>query len=222
MSSQNGYGNGYGYSGPGRYDGNDAYSGSSSSLGVSGYSGRSAGASSGGGRSDRRPGGYGGFYQDSPQQPALSPGQSSALSQSHSPERRRDQSNRDWQQPSSQSSRSRSRNQDPDRKYQGERARDQRRYADTREQDRNASPAVKRSNTSGEAQAIESLSFFLDLYSGSMVNLGAFCSDIAIDSTRLGLYDRCRVCSGTRCFESDGHEYIGQGGPRRGLFAHVQ
>jgi Xaa-Pro aminopeptidase len=216
MSGQNGYGNGYGYSGPGRYDANDAYSGSSSSLGVSGYSGRSAGASSTGGRSERRPGGYGGFYDESPQPPALSPSQSSAPSQSYSPERRRDQPPRDWQQPSSQSkSRSRSRNQDPDRRQQDERSRDQRQYADNREQDRNASPVVKRSNTSGEAQAIESMSFFLDPRPSSMANKRCICSNLAIYSARLGLHDRCRVCSGPRCFESDGYKYIGQSGPRR-------
>jgi hypothetical protein len=221
MSGQNGFGNEYAYSGPGQYDANDAYSGSSS-LGVSGYSGRNAGASSAGGRSERRPGGYGGFYQDSPQPPALSPGQSSTPSQSQSPERRHDHPNRDWQQPSSQSkSRSRSRNQEPDRRPQDERSRDQRRYADNKEQDSNASLVTKRSNTSGEAQAIESLSFSLDLYCGLIANKCAICSDIAIHSTQLGLYDRCRVCSGTCCSEFDGYEYIGQGGPRRRLFTHV-
>jgi exocyst complex component 4 len=215
MSGQNGYGHGYGYSGPGRYDANDAQS--SSSLGVSGYSGRSAGASSGG-RSDRRPGGYGGFYEDSSQPPALSP------SQSRSPERRRDEPNhdRDRQQPSQASSRSRSRPREHDTKNLDERPRDQRHHADRRDQERNAFPVVKRSNTSGEAQAIESLCSFLDTYRGSMANKWDVCSDPAIDPTRLGLYDRCRVCSSTRCSESDGYEYIGQGGPRRGLHAHVQ
>ncbi|CAG8422193.1 unnamed protein product [Penicillium salamii] len=161
MSGQNGYGNGYGYSGPSRYDTNDgAYSGSNSnsSLGVSGYSGRSAGASSAGGRSDRRPGGYGGFYEETPQQSTLSPGQSSAPSQSQSPERRRDRSDRDWQQPSSQSkSRSRSRNQEPGRKRQEDRTGDAMRYAQKRDQERKAPPVVKRSNTAGEAQAIETI-----------------------------------------------------------------
>ncbi|KAJ5865311.1 uncharacterized protein N7529_007227 [Penicillium soppii] len=150
MSGQNGYGHGYGYSGPGRYDANDAQS--SSSLGVSGYSGRIAGASSGG-RSDRRPGGYGGFYEDSSQPPALSP------SQSRSPERRRDEPNhdRDRQQPSQASSRSRSRPREHDTKNLDERPRDQRHHADRRDQERNAFPVVKRSNTSGEAQAIETI-----------------------------------------------------------------
>lgn len=192
MSGQNGYGNGYGYSGSGRYDANDgAQSGSNSSLGVSGYSGRSAGASSAGGRSDRRPGGYGGFYEETPQQRNLSPGQSSAPTQSQSPERRRDRLDRDQQPHSQYSSRSRSRNQDPGRKRQEERFESSTRRSDNIAQDRNASHLVKRGNTAGETQAVESWFFFLNSSFGSVANQCALCSDHAVDPTRLGFYDRC-------------------------------
>ncbi|KAJ5958573.1 uncharacterized protein N7479_005723 [Penicillium vulpinum] len=185
MSGQSGYDNGYGYSGPGRYDGNDGGYGGNNNPGVNGYGGRSTAPPGGSARSDRRPGGYGGFYADSPQPPVLSPDQSPPLSQS--PERRRDRSNRDWQQPSPQppshpssqssahasshpssqssshpSSRSRTRNQELDKKYPEEHAN---RYADNRDQrdpgeyrsQRNASPVVQRSNNSGESQAIETI-----------------------------------------------------------------
>lgn len=119
MSGRNGYGNGYGYSDANRYDNDGAY-GSNSNLGVNGYSGRAPGSS--GGSRERRPGGYGGFYPESTQQPAPSP------------ERRRDQSDRDRQQPLSQpASRPRTRNGD-DRKYQG--SRDER----PREAPRNGDP----------------------------------------------------------------------------------
>ncbi|KZN91013.1 putative exocyst complex component [Penicillium chrysogenum] len=148
MSGQNGYGNGYGYTSSGRYDANDGGYGGNSNPAVEGYGGRAA-PPGGGGRSDRRPGGYGGFYPDAPPPPALSPGQSPAPGQS--PERRRDRTDRGWQQPSPQpssnpsshpssqasshpSSRSRTRNQEPDRKYQEERSRDANRYADNRDQ----------------------------------------------------------------------------------------
>lgn len=194
MSGQNGYGNGYGYSGTGRYDANDgAQSGSNSnsSLGVSGYGGRSAGASSAGGRSDRRPGGYGGFYEETPQQRNLSPGQSPAPSQSQSPERRRDRLDRDQQPHSQYSSRSRSRNQEPGRKRQEERFGSSSRHSDNRTQDRNASHLAKRSITAGETQAVESWSSFLNSYFSSVANQCALGSDHALDPTRLEFYDRC-------------------------------
>jgi exocyst complex component 4 len=103
MSGQNGYGNGYGYSGPGRYDANEGGYGGNDNLGVNGYSGRDPAPPGSAGRSERRPGGYGGFY-DPPPPPALSPGQQPSPAPSQSPERRRDRTNRDWQQPSSQPS----------------------------------------------------------------------------------------------------------------------
>ncbi|KAJ5317591.1 hypothetical protein N7508_002099 [Penicillium antarcticum] len=160
MSGQNGYGNGYGYSGAGRYDSNDGgYGGTNNNLGVNGYSGRGAGAPpGGGGRSDRRPGGYGGFYPESNSD--LNSQSQSPISQSQSPERRRDRANRDYQQPSSQStstSRSRTRNQDADQRYREDQSRDASRHADTRDQERNASPFVRRGTTSGESQAIEAV-----------------------------------------------------------------
>ncbi|KAJ5145994.1 uncharacterized protein N7515_000558 [Penicillium bovifimosum] len=178
MSGQNGYGNGYGYSGPGRYDTNEGGYGGNDSLGVNGYSGRDPAPPGSAGRSERRPGGYGGFY-DSPPPPGLSPAQPSPAP-SQSPERRRDRPNQDCQQPSSQpsshpsahpsshpssqgssypSSRSRTRNQEPDQKYQEERSRDASRYADNRDQ-RNASPAshmLTRTYDSGEPQPIETI-----------------------------------------------------------------
>ncbi|KAJ5797061.1 uncharacterized protein N7518_005601 [Penicillium psychrosexuale] len=183
MSGQNGYGNGYGYSGPNQYGNDGGYSGNSN-PGGNGYGGLGAAPPPGGGHSDRRPGGYGGFYADTPQPADLSPGQSPALSQS--PDRRRDRTNRQPSpqpssnpspRPSSQSakasSRSRTRNQDPDRKHREERSRDasrrdqrdgrsQRDQRDPRGQmehrsQRNASPVAKVSNDSGETQAIETI-----------------------------------------------------------------
>lgn len=54
------------------------------------------------------------------------------------------------------------------------------------------------------------------------VNRGLFYSCASVDSARLGFHDRRRVCAGTRCFELDGYEYIGQGRSRTGLPAYVQ
>lgn len=54
------------------------------------------------------------------------------------------------------------------------------------------------------------------------VNRGLFYSCASVDSARLGLHDRRRVCTGTRCFELDVYEYIGQGRSRTGLPAYVQ
>lgn len=251
MSNPSGYGNGYGYSGPSRYDANDGGYGGNNTLGVNGYNGR--GAPGGGGRSERRPGGYGGFYPDAPQPPALTPGQTPSPGQS--PERQRDRSNRDRQQasqpsshasplpsahPSSQpsahssphppsqssshpSSRSRTRNQEPERKYQGERSRDRSRYTDERDQRNqgNASPVIQRSNDSGEAQAIESLCFS-SVFCAPIADLNIFNSDSTVDPARLGFHDRCRVYPGTRCFESNGYKYIRQSRSRTRFLANVR
>ncbi|KAE8150708.1 hypothetical protein BDV25DRAFT_129331 [Aspergillus avenaceus] len=92
-NGRGGYANGYGYSDTSRYDRTEGTYGNNNTLGVNGY---------GGGR-DRRPGGYGGFYPDSPQQSSLSPSQS--------PDRRRER--RDWDREREYSS-SRSRAQDRD------------------------------------------------------------------------------------------------------------
>ncbi|KAL3471405.1 hypothetical protein BJX99DRAFT_250495 [Aspergillus californicus] len=99
MSGRSGYANGYGYSDTNRYDRSDGgYSNNSNSnLAVNGQG-------AGGGR-DRRPGGYGGFYSEASQQPALPPTQS--------PERRRDRFDQDDR--SYSSSRSRTRGPDMDR-----------------------------------------------------------------------------------------------------------
>ncbi|KAJ5689412.1 hypothetical protein N7462_003804 [Penicillium macrosclerotiorum] len=148
MTGRNGYGNGYGYSEPGRYDAGDGgYN--NSGLGVNGYNSRGAGNTGGGGGGTgagggaaRRPGGYGGFYPESSQQPSLAP------PGPPSPERRRDRADRDRQQaPSQSSSRSRTRNGESDRRYQAareDRSREAPRYQESRNHDKyitDASPA---------------------------------------------------------------------------------
>lgn len=146
MSGRSGYGNGYGYSDAGRYDHGDGSHGNSS-LGVNEYSGLSAGNSGGG----RRPGGYGGFYPESSQQPSLPP--------NPSPERRRDRSDGDRQQHSSQStSRSRTRNGKSDIRHQGsrdDRSRDALRPPDSRGRDRNGSDAGALEGNTREMQSVE-------------------------------------------------------------------
>jgi hypothetical protein len=97
MNGRNGYADGYGYSESNRYDRSDGgYGSSNSNLAVNGYSG---------GR-DRRPGGYGGFYNESSQEP----------SPSTSPERRRERWEGDRQ---NSSSRSRTRDTESERRPPG-------------------------------------------------------------------------------------------------------
>ncbi|KMK59448.1 Exocyst complex component Sec8 [Aspergillus fumigatus Z5] len=99
MNGRNGYADGYGYPESNRYDRSDGgYGSSNSNLAVNGYSG---------GR-DRRPGGYGGFYNESSQEP----------SPSASPERRRERWEDDRQ---NSSSRSRTRDTDSERRPPGSR-----------------------------------------------------------------------------------------------------
>ncbi|KAF7716728.1 Uncharacterized protein PECH_008655 [Penicillium ucsense] len=119
MSGGSGYGYGYGQPAGSRYDAGEGTYGNGS-LQVNGYGDRGAGSPErergGGGTRERRPGGYGGFYSESSQQPSLAQQQPSA-----SPERRRDRTDRDRSQTSKSGSRSRTRNGEADRRYQGER-----------------------------------------------------------------------------------------------------
>jgi len=154
MSGRGGYsnGNGYGYPETSRFD--DGRYGSSDSLGVNGYGGRGGGSSgSNGGSRDRRPGGYGGFYAESSQSSSISPGQS--------PERRRDMSDRERQQPSSQStSRSRPRDGGSDRRYQSareDRSTEEARYADNRSHDRLVPEMGSAVSNTGGKQTVEGL-----------------------------------------------------------------
>lgn len=139
MSGRSGYGNGYGYADAGRYEQSDGF-------GVNGYGGRSAGDNGG----TLRPGGYGGFYPESSQQPHVP--------SAPSPERRRDRSDRDRLQSSSQSaSRSRTRNDDAERRYQSsrDRSRGATGYTDSRGRDRNGSDGGALSANSREMQSVE-------------------------------------------------------------------
>lgn len=154
MSGRGGYSNGNGYGQPetSRYD--DGRYGSGDSLGVNGYGGRGGGSSgSNGGSRDRRPGGYGGFYAESSQSSSISPGQS--------PERRRDMSDRERQQPSSQStSRSRPRDAGSDRRYQSareDRSTEEARYADNRSHDRPVPEMGAAVSNTGGKQTVEGL-----------------------------------------------------------------
>ncbi|KAE8397030.1 Sec8 exocyst complex component-specific domain-containing protein [Aspergillus pseudonomiae] len=142
MSGRGGYANGYGHPDASRYDHIDGGYGNSSNLAVNGY---------GGGGRERRPGGYGGFYPETPQQPGLSPSQS--------PDRRRER--RDWDRDhgySSSRSRTRERDGDPERKLQSS-SRDGRPQGDngrlpdsSREKDQNIP-----SNNSAGSQAVEEI-----------------------------------------------------------------
>ncbi|KNG82493.1 putative Exocyst complex component Sec8 [Aspergillus nomiae NRRL 13137] len=142
MSGRGGYANGYGHPDASRYDHTDGGYGNSSNLAVNGY---------GGGGRERRPGGYGGFYPETPQQPGLSPSQS--------PDRRRER--RDWDRDhgySSSRSRTRERDGDPERKLQSS-SRDGRPQGDngrlpdsSREKDQNIP-----SNNSAGSQAVEEI-----------------------------------------------------------------
>ncbi|KAE8161693.1 hypothetical protein BDV40DRAFT_289067 [Aspergillus tamarii] len=101
MSGRGGYANGYGHPDTSRYDRTDGGYGNNSNLAVNSY---------GGGR-ERRPGGYGGFYPETPQKPGLSPSQS--------PDRRGER--RDWDRDreySSSRSRTREGDGDPERRLQ--------------------------------------------------------------------------------------------------------
>lgn len=98
MSSGNGYLNGYPDSG--RYEPSDGRHGSNTNLAINGYTGS-------GGR-ERRPGGYGGFYSATSEQPTVSP--------STSPEPPRDRYGPDRRDAST--SRSRTRDIDPEERLQ--------------------------------------------------------------------------------------------------------
>lgn len=136
MSRGSGYANGY--ADPVRYEPSDGRHGSNPNLAINGFPG-------GGGR-ERRAGGYGGFYSGPSEQPSLSP--------SASPEPPRDRWDRDRRDPST--SRSRTRDVDPDGRLQP--SQDARFRGDTglspsrsRERARSAGNAVRKS------QAIEGL-----------------------------------------------------------------
>ncbi|KAJ5619230.1 hypothetical protein N7510_003214 [Penicillium lagena] len=135
----------YGYGDTGRYDrGDGGYGGSN--LGVNGYGG------AGGASRDRRPGGYGGFYGESPSPRSVSP--------NPSPERRRDQGDRDGQQQPSSNSRPRTRNGDGENRYQGsrpDRPKEAPRYPESRNRDRNGYNVPKVDDNPGELQSVESV-----------------------------------------------------------------
>ena len=142
MSGRGGYANGYGHPDTSRYDRTDGGYGNNSNLAVNSY---------GGGR-ERRPGGYGGFYPETPQKPGLSPSQS--------PDRRGER--RDWDRDREYSlSRSRTRegDGDPERRLQSS-SRDGRSQGDnTRLPDdsREKESNIPSYNTAG-SQAVEGLS----------------------------------------------------------------
>lgn len=158
MSGGSGYGYGYGVSGASRYDTGDGGYGNGN-LGVNGHNDRIAGSTGGGaggdrgGSRDRRPGGYGGFYPESSQQPSLAP------PRPPSPERRRDRADRDrQQQPTQSTSRSRTRNGEADRRYQGardDRAREAPRYQESRSRDVNASDTRVMESHTTEMRSVE-------------------------------------------------------------------
>lgn len=142
MSGRSGYANGYGYSDTSRYDRGDGGYGNNSNLGVNGYG-------AGGGR-ERRPGGYGGFYPEASQQPALSP--------AASPERRRDRDDRDDR--SYSSSRSRTRGPDPERERRAQNTGDgsgRSRREPSRPGNTHNQGAERRAPTGGRAQAVEGM-----------------------------------------------------------------
>lgn len=142
MSGRSGYANGYGYSDTSRYDRGDGGYGNNSNLGVNGYG-------AGGGR-DRRPGGYGGFYPEASQQPALSP--------AASPERRRDRYDRDDR--SYSSSRSRTRGPDPERERRAQNPGDgsgRSRREPSRPGNTSNQGGERRAPTGGRAQAVEGM-----------------------------------------------------------------
>lgn len=161
MSGGSGHGYGYGVPGAGRYDTSEGGYGNGN-HGVNGYNDRGAGSTGGGpggdrgGNRDRRPGGYGGFYPESTQQPSLAP------PGPPSPERRRDRTDRDRQQPSAQStSRSRTRNGEADRRYQGARdelPRDAPRYQESRSREVNAPDNRVVHNHTDEMRSVEGVS----------------------------------------------------------------
>lgn len=125
MSGRNPYANGYGYpSDSGRSDGGGY--GSTNSLGVNGY------GSGGGGRDhERRPGGYGGFYDDE-QRPRTA---SSTTSREREGDRERGRDGPDLEQPS-QSSSSRSRLRDVNTGSRWRPSRDDTSYTRVRETSR--------------------------------------------------------------------------------------
>ncbi|GMF70947.1 unnamed protein product [Aspergillus oryzae var. brunneus] len=139
MSGRGGYANGYGYPDTSRYDRTDGGYGNSSNLAVNSY---------GGGR-ERRPGGYGGFYPETPQQPGLSPSQS--------PDRRRERP--DWDRDheySSSRSRTRERDGNPERRLQSS-SRDGRPRGDNirlPDSSREKDPNIPSNNSAG-SQAVE-------------------------------------------------------------------
>ncbi|GFF64460.1 probable exocyst complex component sec8 [Aspergillus lentulus] len=139
MNGRNGYADGYGYSESNRYDRSDGgYGSSNSNLAVNGYSG---------GR-DRRPGGYGGFYNESSQEP----------SPSASPERRRERLEGDRQ---NSSSRSRTRDTDSERRPPGSRdgrARGETSWmASSSSVERSGPEGAKPVSSSGGSQAMEDI-----------------------------------------------------------------
>ncbi|GLI74884.1 exocyst subunit [Penicillium ochrochloron] len=159
MSGGSGYGYGYGAGQPGasRYDTGDSGYGNGN-TGGNGYNDRGPGSTGGGaggdrrGNHDRRPGGYGGFYPESTQQPSLAP------PGPPSPERRRDRADRDrQQQPAQSTSRSRTRNGEADRRYQGpreDRTREAPRYQENRSREPVPDTMVMQSNTA-EMRSVE-------------------------------------------------------------------
>jgi Xaa-Pro aminopeptidase len=174
MSGGSGYGYGYGAGQPGasRYDTGDSGYGNGN-TGGNGYNDRGPGSTGGGaggdrrGNHDRRPGGYGGFYPESTQQPSLAP------PGPPSPERRRDRADRDrQQQPAQSTSRSRTRNGEADRRYQGpreDRTREAPRYQENRSREPVPDTMVMQSNTA-EMRSVEGSSGLMSAFS-----LAAIC-----------------------------------------------
>ena len=157
MSGGNGYGYGYGQPGSSRYDAGDgAYS--NGNLRVDGFNDRGAGSPEDdrGGNRDRRPGGYGGFYPEPSQQSSFAQPASSS-----SPERRHDRADRERSGPQQSSSRSRTRNGDADRRFQGERdtrSRNAPRYGEDRSPARYTPATRPVQGTTADMRSVEGLS----------------------------------------------------------------
>lgn len=153
MNGRNGYADGSGYPESNRYDRSDGgYGSSNSNLAVNGYSG---------GR-DRRPGGYGGFYNESSQEP----------SPSASPERRRERWEDDRQ---NSSSRSRTRDTDSERRPPGSRdgrGRGETSWVASSSVERSGAEGAKPMSSGAGSQAMEGLlvhssfSFYLLKWTG--------------------------------------------------------
>lgn len=211
MSGRGGYANGYGYPDTSRYDRTDGGYGNSSNLAVNSY---------GGGR-ERRPGGYGGFYPETPQQPGLSPSQS--------PDRRRERP--DWDRDheySSSRSRTRERDGNPERRLQSS-SRDGRPRGDNSrlpDSSREKDPNIPSNNSAG-SQAVEGLyMIFLALYPSWVSNTFVLLLTLthvhhrgsAVYPTRMGSRSLGRMRPSSGSFTINGHEYSGESRSRTRIF----